>query len=84
MNIRDSIRLSGNAKDEIARDLIALGGLPFYLFVLVRSTIGGYLLIPFPRRDRFTRPVPYIESRQRLEPSHSEGAYSRRLHVYFL
>ena len=43
MNIRDSLRLSGNAKDEVTRDLIALGGLPFYFLVIIRSTIGGYL-----------------------------------------
>ncbi len=43
MNIRDSLNLSRSARDEIARDLIALGGLPFYFLVLVRSTIGGYL-----------------------------------------
>lgn len=43
MITKNSLRLSGNTKDEIARDLIALGGLPFYLLVIVRSTIGGYL-----------------------------------------
>ena len=42
MNIRYTLNLSENMKDEIARDLIALGGLPFYFLVLVRSTIGGY------------------------------------------
>ncbi len=43
MNISESLGLSGNAKEEIARDLIALGGLPFYSLVLVRAAIGDYL-----------------------------------------
>lgn len=43
MDIRDSFKLSGYAKEEIARDLIALGGLPFYSLVLVRAAIGEYL-----------------------------------------
>lgn len=43
MNISESLRLSGHAKEEIARDIIALGGLPFYSLVLVRAAIGDYL-----------------------------------------
>ncbi|MEQ9618910.1 MAG: hypothetical protein RIG61_07020 [Deltaproteobacteria bacterium] len=42
MNISDSLSLSKNMKEEVARDLFALGGLPFYLLVLVRATIGNY------------------------------------------
>lgn len=42
MNILDSLKHSRNMKEEVARDLIALGGLPFYLLVLVRATIGSY------------------------------------------
>lgn len=61
MNIRDSLRLSKNAKDEAARDLIALGGLPFYFLVLVRSTIGGYL--SFLSHVAVALPVLYLLSR---------------------
>jgi hypothetical protein len=43
MDIRDSLKLSDYTKEEIARDLIALGGLPFYSLVLVRAAIGDYL-----------------------------------------
>lgn len=43
MNISDSLKLSDYTKEEIARDLIALGGLPFYSLVLVRAAIGDYL-----------------------------------------
>jgi hypothetical protein len=43
MNMRYALNLSQNTRDEIERDLIALGGLPFYLLVMVRSTIGGYM-----------------------------------------
>ncbi len=43
MNISDTLKLSGSMKGEIARDLIALGGLPFYSLVLVRAAIGDYL-----------------------------------------
>ena len=32
----------GNWKQEVARDVLALGSLPFYLIVLARSTIGQY------------------------------------------
>ncbi len=61
MNIRDSLCLSRNAKDEIARDLIALGGLPFYFLVLVRSTIGGYL--SFLSHVAVALPVLYLLSK---------------------
>lgn len=61
MNIRDSLRLSKNAKDEAARDLIALGGLPFYFLVLVRSTIGGYL--SFLSHVAVALPVLYLLSK---------------------
>jgi hypothetical protein len=60
MNIRDSIRLSGRAKEEIARDLIALGGLPFYFLVLVRASIGGYL--SFLSHVAIALPVLYLLS----------------------
>ena len=43
MDIRDCLKLSDYTKEEIARDLIALGGLPFYSLVLVRAAIGDYL-----------------------------------------
>jgi len=61
MNIRDSIRLSGDAKEEIARDIIALGGLPFYSLVLVRASIGGYL--SFLSHVAVALPVLYLLSR---------------------
>ena len=61
MNIRDSIRLSGDAKEEIARDIIALGGLPFYFLVLVRASIGGYL--SFLSHVAVALPVLYLLSR---------------------
>jgi hypothetical protein len=43
MSISESLRLSVHTKEEIARDVIALGGLPFYSLVLVRAAIGDYL-----------------------------------------
>ncbi|MEW6144037.1 MAG: hypothetical protein AB1598_03355 [Thermodesulfobacteriota bacterium] len=43
MNISDTLKLSENIKEEIARDVVALGGLPFYLLVLVRAAIGDYV-----------------------------------------
>ncbi len=43
MNISETLKLPGNVKHEIARDVIALGGLPFYFLVLVRAAIGDYL-----------------------------------------
>lgn len=60
MNISESLRLSGHAKEEIARDIIALGGLPFYLLVLVRASIGGYL--SFLSHVAIALPVLYILS----------------------
>ncbi|MGH7892420.1 MAG: hypothetical protein ACREN0_09135 [Thermodesulfobacteriota bacterium] len=61
MDIRDSLKLSGYAKEEIARDLIALGGLPFYFLVLVRASIGGYL--SFLSHVAVALPVLYLLSR---------------------
>ena len=61
MNISESIRLSGSAKAEIARDLVALGGLPFYFLVLVRASIGGYL--SFLSHVAVALPVLYLLSR---------------------
>ena len=34
-------------KQEVARDVLALGGLPFYFIVLVRATIGEYNLFVY-------------------------------------
>lgn len=42
MRISASLSDAGGIKNEIARDLIALGGLPFYILILVRTTIGSY------------------------------------------
>ncbi len=42
MKITGSLLESGGIKNEIARDLIALGGLPFYLLVIARTTVGSY------------------------------------------
>ena len=42
MRISASLSETGGIKNEIARDLIALGGLPFYFLVIVRTTIGSY------------------------------------------
>lgn len=61
MNINDTLKLSGNAKEEIARDLIALGGLPFYLLVLVRAAIGEY--ISFFIEIAIALPALYLLSR---------------------
>ena len=61
MNISDSLRLPGNAKEEIARDLVALGGLPFYLLVLVRASIGGYM--SFLSHVAIALPVLYLLSK---------------------
>lgn len=61
MNISKTLRLSGYAKEEIARDLIALGGLPFYFLVLVRASIGGYL--SFLCHVALALPVLYLLSR---------------------
>ena len=42
MRISASLSDAGVIKNEIARDLIALGGLPFYILIVVRTTIGSY------------------------------------------
>jgi hypothetical protein len=42
MNTLSSLAPSGGVKNEIARDLIALGGLPFYFLVIARTTVGSY------------------------------------------
>lgn len=42
MDLSNSITLSGNVKEVVARDLIALGGLPFYFLIIVRASIGDY------------------------------------------
>lgn len=42
MRLSASLSDTGSIKNEIARDLIALGGLPFYLLIIVRTTIGSY------------------------------------------
>jgi len=36
-----------NLKKEIARDLMAFGSIPFYFIVIVRSTIGQYLIFVY-------------------------------------
>lgn len=61
MNISGTLKLSGNAKEEIARDLIALGGLPFYLLILVRAAIGEY--ISFFIEIAIALPALYLISR---------------------
>ncbi len=42
MNISASLPDSDGIKNEIARDLLALGGLPFYFLVIARTTVGSY------------------------------------------
>lgn len=42
MSMIDAPQLTGDVKREIARDLVALGGLPFYLLVAARAAIGPY------------------------------------------
>ena len=42
MSAQSTILISGGLRREIARDLIALGGLPFYFLVVVRTTVGMY------------------------------------------
>ena len=59
-NISHALKMSGDMKEEIARDLVALGGLPFYLLVLVRSTIGGYMTFIF--HVAIALPVLYLLS----------------------
>ncbi|HKQ33586.1 MAG TPA: hypothetical protein VJV40_10280 [Thermodesulfobacteriota bacterium] len=61
MNISGTLRISDNAKGEIARDLVALGGLPFYLLILVRASIGGY--ISFLSHVAIALPALYLLSR---------------------
>jgi len=60
MNISDTLKMSGDVKDEIARDMVALGGLPFYLLVLVRASIGEY--ISFLIQVAVALPVLYLLS----------------------
>lgn len=38
----DTMTRPGNVKEVVSRDLIALGGLPFYLLIIVRASIGDY------------------------------------------
>lgn len=61
MNISDTLKMSGDVKEEAARDLVALGGLPFYLLVLVRAAIGEY--ISFFIQVAVALPVLYLLSR---------------------
>lgn len=42
MNILGSTIETGSIRSEVARDLIALGGLPFYFLIIIRTTIGSY------------------------------------------
>lgn len=42
MSLADTRPQTGDVKYEIARDLVALGGLPFYLLVAARAAIGPY------------------------------------------
>lgn len=42
MAVLNSTLNSGGIRNEIARDLIALGGLPFYAIVVIRTTVGMY------------------------------------------
>jgi len=37
-----------NWKKEVARDLIALGSIPFYFLVIARSLVGKYFLFTYP------------------------------------
>jgi hypothetical protein len=39
------LNLPHHVQREIARDIVALGGYPFYFIVIIRASIGGY--IPF-------------------------------------
>ena len=36
-----------NWKKEVARDLLALGGIPFFILVMARSLIGDYFLFTY-------------------------------------
>lgn len=42
MSMADTRPQAGDLKYEAARDLVALGGLPFYLLVAARAAIGPY------------------------------------------
>ncbi len=42
MSTRTFSVLSGHGREEIFRDVVALGGLPFYLLVAARAAIGPY------------------------------------------
>lgn len=42
MSTKASAILSGHGREEIFRDIVALGGLPFYLLVAARAAIGPY------------------------------------------
>jgi hypothetical protein len=61
MNASDSITLSGNVKEVVSRDLIALGGMPFYLLIIVRASIGDYPY--FLSHVAIALPVVYLFSR---------------------
>lgn len=43
--IKRALNLPHQVRCEIARDIVALGGYPFYFIVIIRASIGGY--IPF-------------------------------------
>ncbi len=61
MNLSESTSTPRNWQEETARDLVALGGLPFYLLVLVRASIGEY--ISFLIQVAVALPVLYLLSR---------------------
>lgn len=61
MNVMESLNISSNIKEEVARDLIALGGLPFYFLVIVRSSIGDYF--SFLCQILIALPVLYLISK---------------------
>lgn len=42
MSMAETRPQTGDVKYEVARDLVALGGLPFYLLVAARAAIGPY------------------------------------------
>ena len=64
MSTRASAILSGHSEEEIYRDLVALGGLPFYLLVAARAAIGPYpaflcqVVIALPMLILLARLVP--------------------------
>lgn len=57
----DTMTRSGNVKEVVSRDLIALGGLPFYLLIIVRASIGDYPY--FLSHVAVALPVVYLFSR---------------------